>query len=74
MKTKKEPLVHLLIKKQYRVWCRPNQGPPDKLITTTLPSKVTCASCLTAYRMKTTGRKSPFRVSHTGRKSPFEST
>lgn len=59
-------LTHLLIPKQYRVWCRPNDVPGDFDITA-LPSKADCANCLTAFRTATTWRKARFRVSHTSR-------
>ena len=59
-------LCHLLIKGQFRVWCRPKVVPGDFDVTV-YPSKATCASCLTIYRREVTGRKGPFKVSHTGR-------
>lgn len=67
-----EPLTHLLIQKQFRVWCRPNNVPGDFNVTT-LPSKTTCANCLTAYRTATTGRRNDFRVAHTNRPTPRRS-
>lgn len=61
-----EPLVHLLVPKEFRVWCRRNSPIGDFSITN-LPSKATCANCLTAMRTATGGSRSPFRVTHTGR-------
>jgi len=60
----KEILKHLLKPKEFRVWCRPNDVPGDFYVTT-LPSKCTCANCLTVYRAKMTGNRRPFKVSHT---------
>ncbi len=56
-------LLHLLKPKVFRVWCRP-KSPPLDLGFTTLPSKVTCACCLTAYRSAHGGSRRPFRVAH----------
>lgn len=64
-----DALLHLLIPKEFEVWCRPGKSPENLSVTNT-PSKATCANCLTAYRMKTTGRKNRFHVSHTNRVSP----
>lgn len=57
-------LTHLLMPKSFRVWCRPRKSPGDFKLTI-YPSKANCSSCLTAYRRKTSGRRSAFRVSHT---------
>lgn len=54
-------LLHLLKPGVFRVWCRP-KDPPLDLGVTTLPSKVTCAACLTAYRLSKGGKR--FRVAH----------
>lgn len=62
-----KPIYHLLIPKQYRVWCVPNRVPGGEMAVTSVPSRATCANCLTAFRRSTTGRKSRFRVTHTGR-------
>lgn len=64
-------LTHLLIPKQYRVWCRPNDVPGNFNITA-YPSLADCANCLTAFRTATNGRKTPFRVAHTNRLSNRE--
>lgn len=62
---KEEPLYHLLMPKEFKVWCRPNHSVGDFNVTI-LPSKATCANCLTAYRTATTGRLTRFKVKHTG--------
>lgn len=59
-----QKLIHLLKPKEFRVWCRPNDVPGDFGVTS-LPSKCTCANCLTVYRSTTTGNFRPFKVSHT---------
>lgn len=65
----KERIKHLLIRGEFRVWCRPRAVPGDFDITTK-PSASTCANCLTAWRRTTTGKGGRFRVSHTGRDLP----
>ena len=64
----KEVLTHLLIPKEFRVWCRPKVAPGNFKVTTK-PSQTTCANCLTAWRAQTQGRKTQFRVAHTNRKT-----
>lgn len=66
-----EPLRHLLIPKEFRVWCRPTV-PPGKFAVTKYPSKATCANCLTAYRATTKGNRKPFRVSHVAAERKFD--
>ena len=56
------PLRHLLKPGEYRVWCRPSKDPTN-LVCTKLPSTVTCARCLTAYRWSK-GVRRDFRVAH----------
>jgi hypothetical protein len=66
---RKKKLYHLLIKGQFRVWCRPNNPIGDYNVTI-LPSKANCANCLTAYRSGSPGftaRHRPFKVAHTNR-------
>lgn len=65
---KPAPIVHLLKPKLYRVWCRPDDLPCFPI--TSVPSKCTCANCLTRYRRRDgkMGRgRGRFRVAHTGR-------
>ena len=62
----KEQLTHLLIKGEFRVWCRPNNPIGDYKITM-LPSKANCANCLTVWRRETQGNRKDFRVSWTKR-------
>jgi hypothetical protein len=66
MSKRKKPLVHLLIPKEHRVWCRP-RFPVGDLSVTTLPSKATCAVCLGTWRVRNTGKGFYFRVAHTMR-------
>ena len=61
----KEKIIHLLIPKEFRCWCLPNDV-PDNLTFTNQPSKCTCANCLTAMRSKTKKFHRPFRVAHVG--------
>lgn len=61
----KEPIIHLLIPKQFRVWCLPDKV-PDNLTVTNQASKCTCANCLTIMRSKTKNFHRPFRVAHVG--------
>lgn len=63
-----DPIIHLLIPKEYRVWCLPNKV-PNALSFTKLPSVATCCNCLTAFRVKTSGNHRPFRMLHTPRKT-----
>lgn len=68
----KEKLTHLLIPKEYHVWCRPSK-PPGEFNVTMFPSKCNCANCLTAMRRHTgkgrKGYRGEFKVRHTtGRK------
>jgi len=67
---KDAPLIHLLKPGEYRVWCRPNAGPPSNLTCTKFPSKTTCAACLSAFRAATFGNHRPFRVSHIPARAP----
>lgn len=61
-------LIHLLIPKEFRVWCVPSRR-VGELDVTIYPSKSTCANCLTKWRSKTKGIKKFFRVRNTiGRK------
>jgi hypothetical protein len=60
-------IKHLLIKGEYRVWCRPDKSVGVKMVVTSLPSKASCANCLTRFRRGTTDNKAPFRVSWTER-------
>lgn len=63
-----EPLKHLLIRGEFKVYCRPRHS-PAALDVTDKPSKATCAVCITAWRSKTKGFRRPFRVFYTGRKN-----
>jgi len=58
-------LIHLLKPKEFRCYCRPNDVP--NFPVTTMPSKCTCANCLTAMRAKVNGFYRPFKVAHTAR-------
>lgn len=46
----KEPIIHLLKPKEFRVWCRPSKLPSTEMITTMFPSKASCVNCLSALR------------------------
>ncbi len=59
----KPGLLHLLKPGEFRIWCRP-RSVPTGLDVTILPSKVTCANCLSAYRSSKGGSRRPFRVAH----------
>ncbi len=59
----KPALLHLLKPGEFRIWCRPKHSPAD-LDVTILPSKVTCANCLSVYRAYKGGSRRPFRVAH----------
>jgi len=69
---KEKPLVHLLKPGEYRVYCRLPDFVPGNLTCTTLPSKATCANCLTAFRTATNGSYREFRVSHIPERLPEE--
>lgn len=56
-------LCHLLVRGEFRVWCRPKSSPANLRITTR-PSKVTCATCLTAWRKTVKKRGGFFAVAH----------
>lgn len=67
----KEKIKHLLIPKQFRVYCRPNHLITPGMVTTTKPSETGCANCLTAFRTKTQGNSRQFLVKHAAdRKEP----
>lgn len=57
-------IIHLLIPKQFAVWCRPDK-PVGNYHITNRPSKANCANCLTAFRTKTGNIRRRFKVSHT---------
>lgn len=61
-------LTHLLMPKQFRVWCRPSDVPGDFHVTV-YPSKANCANCLSCYRSKISGFHGTgnFAVKHTVR-------
>ena len=61
------PVIHMLIPKELKVWCRPNTKISAELTFCTKPSEANCANCLTAMRSKVTGRKTPFKVRNTKR-------
>jgi len=65
----KERIIHLLVPKKFEIWCRQGKS-PGKFDITNLPSKATCANCLTAMRSKTIGNRRAFAVSYTGRDLP----
>jgi hypothetical protein len=60
MKPKKK-LFHLLIPKQFRVYCRPGQVPLNLNVTRSL-AKVTCASCIEDYNNRTGKKHHPMAV------------
>ena len=71
-----ERIYHLLKPKEYRVWCRASKEIQPQMNVTNLPSKATCANCLSAFRYqhklanpkaKGTGE---FRVRWTQRNQP----
>lgn len=61
----KEKIIHLLIPKEFRVWCLPNRAPDFAF--TKYPSKATCGNCLTKMRASTNDKKTRFMVYHTSR-------
>lgn len=74
MSEREEPIVHLLIPKEYRVWCIGMRRPPGpKMAVTALPSKATCVVCLTNYRYSK-GHRKAFKVKWTSRHEPIPQT
>lgn len=67
----KEKIKHLLIPREFRIWCRPNH-PIGEQDLTTKPSETGCANCLTAFRAKTTGKTQPFRTRHAHNRNPSQ--
>lgn len=57
------PIKHLLIPKEFKVYCRPSHSASELAVTNT-PSKASCVNCLTVYRAKK-GIRRPFKVSYT---------
>ena len=68
-----EPLIHLLIPKEFKVYCV-HRKPSPVMKFTMYPSKATCANCLTQYRHRDGFKKgkgrSAFKVSWTSRHNP----
>jgi len=64
-----EPIKHLLIPKEFRVFCRPNHPISTEMQFCRLPCESICGNCLTAFRTKTTGNRKRFGVRHTTRES-----
>lgn len=65
MNEEKKKILHLLVPKEFQVWCRKSKPPGKDMRFTRLPSKATCANCLTAFRSETKHLYRPFRKSHT---------
>jgi hypothetical protein len=55
-------IIHLLIPKEFKVWCLPRRSAGD-LNVTTRSHKATCANCLSLWRSKTTGKRARVRSS-----------
>ena len=66
---KPEPIIHLLIPKEFKVWCLHNRPPGPKMNITMFPSKATCANCLSNFRYAN-GKKPRFKVRWTSRHDP----
>lgn len=64
-----EAIKHLLIPKQFAVYCRPSK-PAGSLAITTEPPKATCANCLTRYRQSKGGKRAGFKVAHVNDSRP----
>jgi len=60
------PIYHLLMPKEFRVWCIHNRPPGPKMNVTTRPSKCNCVTCLTNYRYAH-GKKAVFKLRWTDR-------
>lgn len=61
-----EPIYHLLKPKEYRTWRIPGRAPGPAMNITQLPSKASCATCLTNFRYAT-GKGKTFKVRWTSR-------
>lgn len=57
-----EKIVHLLIPKEFKVWCMPWRSAGPLEITKEAPN-CTCANCLTLWR-RSRGFKRGFKASH----------
>lgn len=64
-----EPIFHLLVPKEFRVWCLRRRPPGPDMNVTNLPSKASCVNCLTNYRYAN-GRRAIFRKKWTTRFEP----
>lgn len=64
-----KPIYHLLVPKEFKVWCLHNRPPGPSMNVTQLPSKANCVNCLTNYRYAT-GKKTIFRKAWTDRYEP----
>lgn len=73
MSEEKEPIYHLLVPKEHRVWCVRNRPPSAAMNVTRLPSKTNCVNCLTNYRYAQ-GKKGVFKKNWTDRANYFPQT
>lgn len=73
-----EPVIHLLIPKEFQIYCT-HKKPGAKLSITMYPSKANCANCLTQYRHRggfvkngngVKGR-GEFKIAWTSRHAPY---
>lgn len=49
-------IKHLLIPKEFRVYCRPNNPIQYRMVTTNKPSDCNCANCMTKWRKAPKGK------------------
>ena len=68
-----DPILHLLVPKEFRTWCIRNRPPGPKMDVTRFPSKATCVTCLTNYRYAN-GKPAVFRRAWTSRHDPQPQT
>lgn len=73
MTKSEEPIYHLLVPKEFRVWCIRNRPPGVAMNVTRLPSKANCVNCLTNYRYAN-GKKAAFKMRWTNRNNPLPQT
>lgn len=60
----REKIKHLLIPKEFRVWCYgPDRKIGETMDFTALPSECNCANCMTKWRAKRTGKFKTVRAS-----------
>lgn len=60
----RKAIVHLLVPKEFRVWCAKRINPANVKFTRAV-SQCTCANCLTRWRQNNTQYKGRYMVAHT---------